>query len=102
MAQGEFSVFQFLADGICEKVRDHVGGREAVEAAYHYTHNVAALALGITERVIIVDGDDYCCFEWKRGEGITFPPGEEFEAPRKEDAAREDGRAPDNPGENPI
>jgi hypothetical protein len=90
-------VFQFLAGGICEKVRDHVDGREAVEAVYHYTHNVAARALGITERVIITDGDDYCCFEWKRGEGITFPPEEELE-----DAAREDGRAPDNPGQNPI
>jgi hypothetical protein len=28
----------------------------------------------MVERVIITDGGDDCCFEWKRGEGVTFPP----------------------------
>lgn len=69
----EFSVWQFLIDGTQEKVRDHVTAREAVEAARHYTNNVAT-KMGVTERVIITDGGDDCVFEWKKEEGITFPP----------------------------
>jgi hypothetical protein len=69
----EFSVCQFFADGSYEYVRRYVGAEEAVKAARHYTDNVAT-KLGIVERVIITDGGDYCCFEWKRGEGVTFPP----------------------------
>ncbi len=69
----EFSVCQFLADGSHEYVRRGVGPEEAVKAAHHYSHNVAS-KLGIVERVIITNGDDYTCFEWKRGEGVTFPP----------------------------
>jgi hypothetical protein len=68
-----FSVFQFFHDGSHECVRRFVGAEEAVKAAHHYTHNVAS-KLGIVDRVIITDGGDYCCFEWKRGEGVTFPP----------------------------
>jgi hypothetical protein len=70
---GEFSVCQFLRGGVCEYVRRGVGPEEAVKAAHHYTHNVA-VKLGFTERVIITDGDDCCVFEWRKGEGITFPP----------------------------
>jgi hypothetical protein len=70
---GEFSVCQFFANGAHEYVRRSVGAEEAVKAARHYTHNVAT-KLGMVERVIITDGEDYCCFEWKRGEGVTFPP----------------------------
>jgi hypothetical protein len=70
---GEFSVCQFFKGGVYEYVRRGVGAQEAVQAARHYTANVAA-KLGMVERVIITDGDDYCCFEWKSGEGVTFPP----------------------------
>jgi hypothetical protein len=70
---GEFSVCQFFADGHYEYVRRDVGPEEAVQAARHYTDNVAT-KLGVVERVIITDADDYCCFEWKKGEGVTFPP----------------------------
>lgn len=68
-----FAVCQFFVDGTCEYVRRGVGPEEAVKAARHYTDNVAT-KLGVVDRVIITDGDDYCCFEWKRGLGITFPP----------------------------
>jgi hypothetical protein len=68
-----FSVYQFFADGSYEQVRELVPAEEAVRAAHRYTHNVAA-RLGTVERVIITDGGDDCCFEWKRGEGVTFPP----------------------------
>jgi hypothetical protein len=70
---GEYSVCQFFADGSYEYVRRDVGAEEAVKAARHYTDNVAT-KLGVVDRVIITDGDDFCCFEWKRGEGVTFPP----------------------------
>lgn len=69
----EFSVVQFFADGFQEYVRRNVGALDAVKAAHHYCTNVAS-KLGIVDRVIITDGDDYCCFEWKRDEGITYPP----------------------------
>ena len=70
---GEFSVCQFFKDGSHEYVRRSVDAKEAVQAAHHYTHNVA-VKLGVVERVIITDGGDDCCFEWKRGEGVTYPP----------------------------
>jgi hypothetical protein len=73
MTRAEFSVCQFFKSGAYEYVRRFVGPEEAVKAAHHYTHNVAA-KLGMVERVIITDGGDDCCFEWKRGEGVTFPP----------------------------
>jgi hypothetical protein len=68
-----FCVYQFIQGGLSERVREDVGPEEAVEAAYHYTHSVGA-QLGFVERVIITDDDDYCVFEWKLGEGVTFPP----------------------------
>lgn len=73
MSEREFSVYQFFADGSYERVREFVPAEEAVKAVHHYTHNVAS-KLGMVERVIITDGGDDCCFEWKRGEGVTFPP----------------------------
>lgn len=69
----EYSVVQFFADGSHEYVRRGVGAEEAVKAARHYTDNVAS-KLGVVDRVIITDDDDVCVFEWRRGEGVTFPP----------------------------
>lgn len=72
----EFSVYQFFQDGTSEQVRCNVGAEEAVEAARHYTRSVAA-QVGITRRVIITDGGDFTNFEWKFGDGITYPPRKE-------------------------
>jgi hypothetical protein len=69
----EFSVVQFFTDGSYEYVRRGVGAEEAVNAARHYTNNVAT-RLGVVDRVIITDGGDCVCFEWKKDEGVTFPP----------------------------
>jgi hypothetical protein len=71
--QGEFSVCQFFEDGSYEYVRRNVGAEEAVNAAKHYTSSVGA-QLGTTRRVIITDGGDSTNFEWKYGEGVTYPP----------------------------
>ena len=73
MSEGEFNVVQFFDDGFHEYVRRGVDAKEAVEAAKFYTTNVVARLGLIVERVIITDGDDSCCFEWQRGEGVTFP-----------------------------
>lgn len=73
MNAGEFSVCQFFDSGDYEWVRNHVSAEEAVKAARHYTENVAA-RMGLIPRVIITDGNDYTVFEWKRGEGVTYPP----------------------------
>lgn len=69
----EFSVYQFFEDGSYERVRDGVSAAEASTAAAHYCESVAAQT-GIVVRVIITDGGDCCCFEWRREQGVTFPP----------------------------
>lgn len=69
----EYSVCQFFDGDWYEYVRRDVSLGEAVKVAHHYTRSVGA-RLGTTKRVIITDGDDYTVFEWKLGEGVTFPP----------------------------
>jgi len=69
----EFSVCQFFEDGSYEYVRRGVSAEEAVNAAKHYTSSVGA-RMGMTQRVIITDGGDCTNFEWKFGEGVTYPP----------------------------
>ena len=39
-----FHVVQLFPDGEYEYVRRNVNAKEAVDAAYHYTHSVGALA----------------------------------------------------------
>lgn len=75
---GEYSVYQFMNDEINEKLRQFVSLDEAMDVAFFYTNNVAA-KVGITKRVIVTDGGDYCVFEWKFGEGITWPKKEGVE-----------------------
>lgn len=67
-----FNVAQFFEDGSYEYVRRNVGARQAVEAAKHYCTSIGART-GMVRRVIITDSDDYTNFEWKFGEGITYP-----------------------------
>ncbi len=71
----EFSVYQFFTDGTYERVRSFVSAEEAVQAAHHYTHNIA-VKMGVVNRVMITDGGDCCVFEWKDGV-VTWPPREE-------------------------
>jgi hypothetical protein len=74
-----FSVFQFLPDDVYEQYKSRVTLEEAVKAAHFLTHNVAA-RVGITRRVIIVDGGDCVCFEWIYGQGVVFPRPEDFQS----------------------
>lgn len=71
--QESFSVCQFFDDGRYEYVRRDVTAEEAMKAAEHYCTSLAA-RMGLVERVIITDGGDCCCFEWRRDTGVTFPP----------------------------
>lgn len=68
-----FSVYQFFEDESYKRVRHAVPIEEAEKAAKHYCTSVAA-RIGVTVRVIITDDGDYTVFEWKRGEGVVFPP----------------------------
>lgn len=73
---GEFSVYQFFPDESYEEVLRFVDGRTAVEQAKRLTDSVGG-RIGTTVRVIITDGGDFTVFEWKYGEGVTFPPRQE-------------------------
>lgn len=73
MSKEEFSVCQFFENGSYEYVRRCVGGEEAVRAFGHYCTSVGA-RLGTTVRVIVTDGGDCTNMEWKREEGVTYPP----------------------------
>lgn len=77
---GEFSVVQYFLDGTYEYVRRYVSDQEAVKAARHYTDNVMARA-GMIDKVIITDGGDCVCFEWRKDEGVVFPPREGGDVP---------------------
>lgn len=67
-----FCVWQEFTDHTIEKVRDWVTAQEAVDAARHYTNNVA-VRMGIVQRVWIVDTLDTCVFEWQKGKGVIHP-----------------------------
>jgi hypothetical protein len=69
----EYSVFQFFPDETYERVAAFTGAKLAVETAAALTRSVGA-KLGTTRRVIITDGGDFTVFEWKFGQGVTFPP----------------------------
>ena len=71
---GEFTVWWWDASDGQHKELSFVDAQRAVEAAHRLCKGPAAL-LGMVKRVIITDGGDYTNFEWKHGEGITYPPG---------------------------
>ena len=73
MPHGEYSVCQFFEDGSYEYPIRYIDAETAVKKAQHYCTSVGA-RIGTTVRVIITDGGDNIAFEWKRGEGIVFPP----------------------------
>ena len=68
-----YSVVQFFVDGLWERVLERVPGMEAMSKARWCSTSVGA-QVGTTTRVIVVDGGDSIVFEWKGGQGITYPP----------------------------
>jgi hypothetical protein len=71
--QDDFNVVQFFADDSYEYVMRWVSALDAVMRAKGLSESVGG-RIGTTRRVIVTDGDDYTVFEWKFGEGVTFPP----------------------------
>ena len=72
----EFSVYQFFPDDLNERVASFVGAREAVDLAMQLSRSIGG-RIGTTRRIIITDGGDDTVFEWKHGEGVTYPPHRE-------------------------
>jgi hypothetical protein len=66
-----FNVVIFDPGGYWTKVHDDLSAQEAVESAKRLS-DMAATRMAI-HRIIITDSGDNTCFEWKRGEGVTFP-----------------------------
>ncbi len=70
---GEFSVFQWFSNDTREDVLAFVDVETATRTAMSLASSVGA-RLGATQRIIITDGGDYCCWEWKHEDGIVYPP----------------------------
>lgn len=84
---GEFSVYQFFSDGTHEEVLRFVSAEVAVKQAASLAHSIGG-RLGTTAQVIVTDGEDFTCFEWRHGEGVVFPPQVEPQGGSTEDAIR--------------
>ena len=76
MSDDLFSVYVWFPNGEHDCVRERVGAGDAVGVARDYTRpERPGVALGVIDRVTIVAlSDDSTVFEWKHGEGVTFPP----------------------------
>jgi hypothetical protein len=72
VSDGEFSVVIFYPDGTYEYVARGLSAADAVPIAKQWTERPGAL-LGAIARVLITDGGDMTNFEWRFGEGVTYP-----------------------------
>lgn len=68
----EFSVYWWDRDGGQYEELRFVSAEAAMKAVKRLTSGPASM-LDIVHRVIVTDGGDCTAFEWKIGEGITFP-----------------------------
>ena len=67
----EFSVYAFFADGYYTPQARFVGAEAAVKFAKRLTETPGGRS-GALKMVRITDGDDYTCFQWEFGKGVTF------------------------------
>ena len=74
--KNEFSVYWWDPLGNWTREKHFVDIETALKTAKSFTERPAAL-IGVIRRVIITDGGDCMVFEWKFGEGVTFPPRKE-------------------------
>ena len=70
--EGQFSVCQFFENDSYEYVLRFVSAEMAMKQAARLTQSVGG-RIGTTNRVIITDSGDACCFEWRFGVGVVFP-----------------------------
>ena len=72
-----FNVHQFLPDGYHECIGMGLSIRDALLMAHKWTlPSRPGVIIGAIRRVIITDSGDCTVWEWKNGEGVTFPPSE--------------------------
>ena len=71
--EDRFSVYQFLSDGTCITVQEHVPIEEALRSADAIIY-VNDTQDSITQRVTITDCWDITTYEWVYGKGIVYPP----------------------------
>ena len=74
----EFSVFWWDPTGTYHKELSFVSAKEATEKAISLAKRPAAL-IGVIQKVMITDGNDFCVFLWEFGKGVVFPTKEEIE-----------------------
>lgn len=67
-----FRVFIFFPDGTSHPEGIFDDAQAAVARARDFMSR-PAMMLGMIPRIIVTDGDDNTVFEFKHGEGITFP-----------------------------
>jgi hypothetical protein len=67
--EGEFSVYWWDPEDRQYEEARFTDAETAVGAAVRLTRGPAAV-MGIIKRVIITDGGDCCCFEWKDGKNV--------------------------------
>jgi hypothetical protein len=65
----EFSVYVFFPEGHYFPVDRWIDAEMAMRVARR-----ACDAPGPATRVIVTDGGDHTVFEWRRDEGVTWPP----------------------------
>lgn len=84
MSNEHFSVWQFFIGGEYIRVAEGVSAGAAIKAASHCANSVGA-EVGLIERIVITDSGDATVFEWKHGEGITWPPRKDSAVVEKTD-----------------
>lgn len=78
----EYSVYWWDQDNHQHTEMQWQFPKRCAEACKRLTQGPAAM-LGMVDRVIITDGGDCIVFEWKKGEGITWPTKEQMEEHRR-------------------
>jgi hypothetical protein len=68
-----FDVWVWFPEGLHHRVGEGLEAEAAVRLASDYSRRPAA-RFGIIREIRIVDGGDDTVFEWRYGEGVTFPP----------------------------
>jgi len=84
----EYSVAQFFPNDEHEYLCRFVPFAEAWRTFDRMTKTLGA-RLGTTTRVIITDGGDCTCVEWKFGEGLAYPTREMLEAWNRKSSVHE-------------
>ena len=68
-----FRSISFSRATVMNASRKSLDARSAMLMAERLTRSVGC-RIGTTRRVIVTDGGDSIVFEWRHGEGVTFPP----------------------------